>query len=326
MAWEPDPTNFTDLRYNYRGVAGGAVSLNRFTKVASDGEYEQATFNERIAGVLHSVHNRRISAAAGDDISIGLLRQTCVADGAVTPGQPIKSAIGGRAIQFVDSDLSGDTIEDNVGVEFTNQPANDGVEIVSSDAGDTTQTVTVYYTRNALGDTVYVQSGLALNGTTQVALTHTDVELVLAVEKSAATTGTITFREASGNATIVTLAAGTLSAGKIAVTAGQTRAYNTAPTAVAGGASTKQVGLIGTDENDAVLYDSQALNGTTPVTMNDTFKTVTFLLVGDIAAATTVTVKIGAEDNRRLYAGFALEAAAAKEDLFDAVILPGLAG
>jgi hypothetical protein len=315
---ERGSSQVTDAADSFRETAGGAIGSYRLCSIASDGDVEQSVFND--AAVV-GVNRQEAAVAAGDQVRVGYGRNVVVADQVITSGQRLKAASGGKVTQFVDSALTGTTIEDNIGIEFTNQPANDGVEIVSASAADTTQTVTVYYTRNALGDTVYTETK-TLNGTTQVVLTHTDVELVLAVEKSAATAGTITFREASGNATIVTLAAGTLSAGKIAVTAGQTKAYNTAPTAVAGGASTKQVGLIGTDENDAVLYDSQALNGATAVTFNDTFKTVTFLLMGDVAAATTVTVKVGAEDSRRLYVGKALESASAADALLDAFIMP----
>jgi hypothetical protein len=315
---ERGSSQVTDAADNFKETAGGTIGANRLCSIASDGDVEQSVFND--AAVV-GVNRQEISVTAGQDVRVGYGRCTVVADAAITSGQRLKAASGGKVIQFVDSELSGDTIEDNVGLEFTNQPANDGVEMVSANAGDTTQTATIYYTRNGQGDTVYTETK-TINGTTQVAFTHTDIELVLAVEKSAATLGTITFREASGNATITTLVAATLSAGKITVTAAQVNAYNTAPTAVADGASTKQVGLIGTNEDGTTIYDSQALDGTTAVTFNDTFKTVTFLLMGDVAAATTVTVKVGAEDSRRLYVGRALESASAADALLDAFIMP----
>jgi hypothetical protein len=307
-----------DAADNFKETAGGVILPHRFVKIASDGDVEQGTFN---SPDVVGAYRGEVATVAGREVPVGYGRCTLTADIAITAGQRLKCASGGKAMPLVDSELTGDTIEDNVGLEFTNQPANDGVEMVSANAGDTTQTATIYYTRNGQGDTVYTETK-TINGTTQVAFTHTDIELVLAVEKSAATLGTVTFREASANATIITLPAATLSSGKIAVTAAQVNAYNVAPTAVAGGASTKQVGLIGTDEDGAVLYDSQALNGATAVTFNDTFKTVTFLLMGDVAAATTVTVKVGAADDAtRLYCGKALEAAAA-DAIFDAFVMP----
>lgn len=310
-----------DLTVVHKEKAGGTIAAHRLVTIASDGDVEQATANATdVHGVLHSAYTGKLNAVAGDLVSVGVLRQTVVADVAVVAGQSLKAAEGGKVIQFVDSELSGDTIEDNVGVAFTNQPANDGVEVVSDNAADTTQTVTIYYTRNGTPDTVSTETK-TLNGTTQVSFTHTDIDLVLAVEKSAATTGTITFREASGNATITTLAAGTLTAGKIAVTAGQTLAYNVAPTVVADAGTTKQVGLIGTNSAGTTIYDSQALTGAVPATMNVAFRTVTFLLVGDLEVARTVTAKVGAEDNQRLYVGYSLEAGVA-DGLMDAFILP----
>lgn len=319
---ERNSTLFLDQTLVFKKKAGGTFSSHRLASLASDGDVEQSTVGSAdVIGVLHSNYNGGLTASSGDYVSVGTGRQTCVADGAMTPRQAIKAASSGRVVQFIDSVLAGTTIEDNVGVAFTNQPTNDGLEMVSADAADTTQTATAYYTRTGQGDTVYTETK-TINGTTQVSFTDTDIDKVLAVEKSAATAGTITFREASGNATITTLAAGTLSAGKIAVTAGQTKAYNVAPVIVADAATTKQVGLIGTSTAGATQYDSQALTGTTAVAMNSAFNTVTFLLVGDLEVARTVTVKVGAEDNQNLYVGYTLESAAAQGDLVDCWIAP----
>jgi hypothetical protein len=315
---ERGSSQVTDAADNFRETAGGAILANRLVVIASDGDVEQATFNST---AVVGVNRQEVAVAAGDQVRVGYGRCVVVADQAITAGQPLKAASGGRVMPFADSELTGDTIEDNVGLGFANQPANDGVEVVSASAADDpTFTVTAWYTRDSLGDTVYTET-IALNGTTQVVFTHTDIALVLAVEKSAATTGTITFREASANATIITLPAATLSSGKITVTAAQVNAYNTAPTAVGDAATTKQVGLIGTDEDGATLLDSQALAGTTAVTFNDTFKTVTFLLLGDLETARTVTVKVGT-DAANLRVGRALEAATAQDSILDAWIMP----
>ena len=91
---------------------------------------------------------------------------------------------------------------------FTNQPANDGVEVISSSAADTTQTATVIGT--TYGTINVVRETVSLNGVTQVATTKTDWGTIRAVRLSAACAGTVTVREASANATITTLAAGVL--------------------------------------------------------------------------------------------------------------------
>lgn len=173
------------------------------------------------------------------------------------------------------------------GLAFTNQPANDGVELVSDDITDTTQSATVYYTRNGAGDTVSSET-VALNGTTQVALTDTDVALVLGVELDAVCAGTVTVREASGNATITTITTGNLESGVTTLT--DTDAGSSFVQLVASGTSTKQIGLVGTAPDGTALLDSQALTGTTPVLSNSKFATVTKVLHGDLEATRTVSL------------------------------------
>lgn len=93
---------------------------------------------------------------------------------------------------------------------FANQPANDGIEVVSSAAGDTTQTLTLVGTTTGGGVTVF--ETITLNGTTQVATTKTNWGNLHLAILSATTTGTVTIREASGNATIATISPGDLHA------------------------------------------------------------------------------------------------------------------
>lgn len=181
------------------------------------------------------------------------------------------------------------TTTTSAGLAFTNQPANDGVEVVSSDAGDTTQTVTIIGTTTA-SDTVVVET-VTLNGTTAVPTVKTDWGVILAVKKSAATLGTVTVREASGDATITAgLTAAVLSVGVETVDAANQAAYNRVLTLVASGSTTKQLGLKGTDTTDAVIYDSQALSGTTSVLSNEAFRTVTEIYTGDLEATRTATI------------------------------------
>lgn len=95
---------------------------------------------------------------------------------------------------------------------FANQPTNDGIEAVSSAAGDTTQTLTAYCTLNGGDQSLAHIITIALNGTTPVASTETNLENCWALSLSATTTGNITIREASLDATIATITAGGLSA------------------------------------------------------------------------------------------------------------------
>lgn len=84
--------------------------------------------------------------------------------------------------------------------------ANDTLEVVSSDAGDTTQTATVF-ARDTGG--AIVTQGVTLNGTTPVAFgTLGTVKAVLRVTLSATAVGTVTFRRASAGPTVVALSPG----------------------------------------------------------------------------------------------------------------------
>jgi hypothetical protein len=97
--------------------------------------------------------------------------------------------------------------EEGVSVRLT---ADDTIEVISSSASDTTQTVRIVGTdSNGLPQT----ESLTLTGTTVVAGTITwNAGDVLRISKSAATVGTITVRKATGDTTLVQLSPSELSA------------------------------------------------------------------------------------------------------------------
>jgi hypothetical protein len=174
-----------------------------------------------------------------------------------------------------------------VGSAFGNQPSNDGVEVLSSNAGDTTQTVTIIGTTTGT-DTVVLET-VTLTGTTFVATVKTNWGVILAVKKSATTLGTVTVRKATGDATITAgLTAAVLSVGVNTVT--NTAAYARAVSMAGSGATTKTIGIQGTNTSGTVIYDSKALSGTTAVTSNSSFLTVTEIYTGDLEATRTVTL------------------------------------
>lgn len=179
------------------------------------------------------------------------------------------------------------------GLGFANQPANDGIEVLSSSAADTTQTVTFYGTTNG-SDTVVVET-VTLTGTTFVPTVKTNWGVLLGYELSAACAGTVTVREASGDATISTCAPGTLSKGVETVAATAGGWATTPPIVAASDTSTKQIGVVGTDLSGAVAYDSQALTGATKVEMNSSFGTITKILTGDVETNRTVSVYNGSD-------------------------------
>ena len=176
----------------------------------------------------------------------------------------------------------------SAGIGFTNQPADDGVTVASDDSADTTQTITIIGTTNG-ADTVVVES-IALTGDTPVNSTKTDWGVILAVKLDASCAGTVTVTETSGGATITAgLTTGVLSLGVETVAAANADAYNRAVYLVCSDTGTKQIGLQGTNTSDAVIYDSQALNGTTAVESNSAFRTITEIYTGDLEATRTVT-------------------------------------
>ena len=178
---------------------------------------------------------------------------------------------------------------DTVGSAFTNQPANDGLEVISDAAGDTTQTITIVGTTQGT-DTVVVET-VTLNGTTQVVTTKTDWGFILAAWVASGTltaASTVTIREASGNAAVTTLTPSVTSRGVNTVTS--TSYYNRLVNLVGSGATTKVIGLKGTDDDGNTIYDAQALAGAVQVQSNSYFQTVTAIYTGDLENSVTVTI------------------------------------
>ncbi|MGE5436618.1 MAG: hypothetical protein ACM3O3_05270 [Syntrophothermus sp.] len=102
---------------------------------------------------------------------------------------------------------------------FGNQPDDDGVEIVSNSASDTGE-CTIWGTDHDTGVLCY--ETVTLTGTTPVSTTKTDWGNIIGIflgretgKNITAAVGTITIREASGNATITTITAGVFHAGML---------------------------------------------------------------------------------------------------------------
>lgn len=194
-----------------------------------------------------------------------------------------------RADLVLNDGLSTSTFTSAAGSAFTNQPANDGIEVVSDEALDITQEITLIGTTTAT-DTVVVET-VTLNGTTFVPTIKTDWGQLLAAYVSSGTltaASTVTIREASANQTITTLTPAAPSVGRQAVS--PTAYYNRLVNLSGSGATTKQIGLEGSDADGNTIYDSQALAGAAIVQSNSYFQTVTYVLTGDLEATRTVTI------------------------------------
>ena len=292
-----------------------AVRPNRLLVISTAGEVSEATSESvKVIGVSidHTANDGQADVARGTSV--------VETETPVVAGQRLKAGTAGAVTTMIDSDIAGDTIHTTgAGEAFTNQPANDSVTIVSDSALDITQTITLIGTTTAT-DTVVVEANV-VTGVVGVVTAKLNWGQIVAVKKSAATVGTITITETSGGLTITTLAPADLSAGVETITGGY--AYNTNPTIVASGASTKQIGLQGTNAAGTVIYDSQALNGATEVIMNSSFLAVTEIYTGDLEAGRTVTLaQTDTVDSPDLYVGRALENQTVAGDTVFALIEP----
>lgn len=105
------------------------------------------------------------------------------------------------------------------GAALTNMPANDGVEIISDNAGDT-NLITILGTK--YGTNVLIYETIKMDGTNAVSTLETAWNNVYGFflgdifgKNSTVAVGTITVREASANATIGTIAVGKRSRGSV---------------------------------------------------------------------------------------------------------------
>jgi hypothetical protein len=117
---------------------------------------------------------------------------------------------GSANMQESDSGTQGGAIDTTVRIVFADSTLantlNDTLEVLSSNAGDTTQTVTVYG-RNSAGS--IISEAFALNGTT-VVNGATTFERILKIVVSASHTGTITVRKATGDTAVASIESGVL--------------------------------------------------------------------------------------------------------------------
>lgn len=105
-----------------------------------------------------------------------------------------------------DTATAGGAIDEDVRLDFTQLAANDDLEVLSDNAGDTTQTATVW-ARSTAG--AIVTEGVTLNGTTAVIYaTIGVVERVLKFLLSADATGTVTLRRSVAGPTVRTVPPG----------------------------------------------------------------------------------------------------------------------
>ena len=172
--------------------------------------------------------------------------------------------------------------------EITDTVAPGAVEILSSSAADVGQKVTIF---GLDGTGAAKREVLTLNGTTPVLGTQIwAAAAVLGAYVSTGTTaGIVTVRVAGGGATIMALAAGTGQATAKGLKLGSCMYAAGAITAVADGATTKNVIVVGLNASGAVTLEKLTLNGITPVAGVATWSQIIALVHGDVEAARTIT-------------------------------------
>lgn len=121
----------------------------------------------------------------------------------VTDATYSANAVGGETITFAGSDSTEAHVFQYTST-FTNQPAGDGVEVLSSNAGDT-NTLVIYGTRTGKRTGAFTSESITLTGTTPVSSIYTDWQTIIAAYYATSPVGTITIREASADQTIATL-------------------------------------------------------------------------------------------------------------------------
>ncbi len=275
-----------------RGTRTAASAILANTLVIEGGEDTVDPAGPDNAEFILGAYIGDVDLAAGDVGAIAYSGEVdLVADLAISAGDLVKVSDDGKVIPALTSGRAGSTIDAVVGLGFGNQPANDGLEIGSDNAADTMQ-VTVYGTTN--GGVVVVKETITLTGTTFVSTVKTDWGVILGVEiplGQRTALGTITVREASGNATVTTILTGVRYKGIVLITDADAQAYNHLITAEGDAATTKVVGVVGTDDAGDEVLSAVTLAATAVIPFLAAFRTVDKLLVGDLEVARTATFK-----------------------------------
>jgi len=172
--------------------------------------------------------------------------------------------------------------------DITNQVALGGylsaqVEFLSSAAGDTTQTVTLY---GVDGTGVAVVESLACNGTSVV----TSVRLynkIHGAKISAAPAGTVTIRNLSAGTSITTLTAAAMTKA-LGLCTDMPVAGTLNCKADAG--CTNRVTIVGRNVNGVLQAETVTLNGTNNVPTTGSWTYVDYMAVGELVVARTLTL------------------------------------
>jgi hypothetical protein len=281
--------------------SGAGIAAGRIAEITSGTIKLGTEQNTAVAGIIRNA----VAAGLKQDVEFGFV--PAMMGSPVNVGDRIAPRASGYVGKAQAAQVS--LLDATAGDQFTNQPANDGIEIVSSSTADTTQTITLYGVLNGALTTLVTET-LTLTGTTQLDSAHTDWYYLLGARLSAPCAGTITIREASGNATITAgLTTGVLTVGIHAATS--TQAYGLVPRHDQSAAGTMPINVVGTGLNGAALSVVAALNGTTEEDHGTTpFATVTEVMLGAVLSSSTVNLLTNEATDASAYCGIALQTTA----------------
>jgi hypothetical protein len=297
---------FENVTDSGAGIAAGRLCEQTSNTIKLGTEQNSATL-----GVTRSA----ISASGKGNVQAGFV--PVLAACALTKLDLLAPRASGYVGKYMPTQVT--LLNAEAGGNFGNQPAGDGIEIVSDDAGDTTQTCTIYGTITGTTDSVTSET-VTLTGTDAVATTIVTWQNILAVKLSASCAGTITIREASGDATVTTITTGNTSAG--VATPATTQAYGLIPRHDASGAGTAPIAIIGTGIDGTALSVVDALNGTTEEDHATTpYGTISEIYIGAVASTVNVTVLTN-ESTESTNIGIVLGDSVSEGGLIDAYIKP----
>ena len=274
--WFKDTFSF----YNLTDSSSG-ITANRLVEISSNTAAIGTEASTTIVGMTRST-----VAASDADVEV---EWGCVPCYLASPVAKMDN-IAPRALGTVAKSLASQVtlLAATAGGNFGNQPASDGVTVVSDSTADTTQTCTIYGTKTGALTTVTSET-VSLNGTTDADTTLETWVNVVAVKLSASCAGTVEISETSGGAEITSITTGDLSAG--VATPSTTNAYGLIPRHDADASATTPIALIGTGIDGTALSVVDALNGTTEEDHATTaYATITEIYLGAVASATDVIV------------------------------------
>lgn len=294
-------------------IADGAIVANTLVYITDEGKVKTATahMTTNVYGIAET------SVATGKPVNVGFGNLQVLAGSAIVAGNSLVVTDGGKAVKKITTATNLNTAI--TGSAFTNQPNNDGVTVVSDDAGDITQTATIWGTANG-APTVIVSETIALTGTVDADSIRTDWALIIGWLIDGAGAGSIELSKTSGGLEISTLTTGTLSDGVTVPTA--PNCYGAIPTVVGSGASTKAVGIIGTNTDGDSVDVVVALDGTSAVDLGAAnLASVEYIFTGDVEGTVTALAKTAGATSNESTPGYALESGALNT-LVDVYITP----